>query len=423
MNHTLTLALILTATCAFAAEVPKVYAIRGARIHTLEGPVIENGTILMEGGRIKALGASVAIPAGALITEAKGLEAYPGIFDAVSQIGLTEGAGMTTGEDLNELGDQPQLLALTAIHPESIHIGITRAAGITHTSALPGLGSRVALGGQASVVSLNGYTVEQMLDAGAAGLVVNLPQASGRGGGDGGGGARPAADNRAAMDQRLLTLGGWFERARHYEKAVAAGRAERDLALEALVPYLKGEKPVLISANRRREIQQGMDFCAKYGLRMVLLRGGEARLLKDKLAERKIPVILGPAWAVPGAEDAPYDQPMSHAAELHAAGVKVAIASFSTTNSRNVAFEAGVAVAYGLPPEEGLRAVTRNPAEILGLGDRLGTLAPGKTANLILTDGDPLEMRTNIKAVFIHGEPTSLANKQQGLYEKYQVRR
>jgi imidazolonepropionase-like amidohydrolase len=414
--------LILAASAAMAADAPALHAIRGARIHTLDGPVIERGTILMENGRIKALGADVVIPSGAVITEANGLDAYPGIFDAISQIGLTEKAGLTVGDDLDELGDQPQLKAMTAINADSMHIGIARAGGVTQTTALPGLGGRTTLGGQASVVQLEGYTVEQMLLESAAGLVVNMPSTSEvtfdmetltpiRS-------SSPAL--RAAREQKLIQLTEWFERAQRYSKA--AGKAKYGLALEALLPYLRGEKPVLINADQKREILQGIDFCTKFGLKMVLVRGGEARLVKEKLAEKKIPVILAPAWALPSREDDPYDQPMTHAAELFAAGVKVAFASFSPTMSLDVASEAGAAVAYGLPPEEGLNSVTKNPAEIFGLGDQLGTLTPGKIANLILTDGDPLEPKTHVRAVFIQGRPTSMDNRQRALYERYKAR-
>ncbi len=417
---TLTLCL---AALAFG-DGPKLYAIRNARIHTLEGPVIPRGNILMEQGRIKALGPDVAIPPGAVVTEAEGLEAYPGFFDAVSQIGLMEAYYLPTGDDQQELGDNPQLKALTALNPESANFAITRAAGITHTSALPGLGGRMALGGQASVVGTAGFTVEEMLVEGAAGLVVNIPRVSTQGfdmatftpt-------VRSAAEVKAEVERKMSTLRAWFDRARHHAAALAAGKAERDLALEALQPYLKREKPLLVVANKVREIQLGLDFCSQQNLRMVLVGGEEALKVKAQLAERKIPVILGPTWSLPEKEDEPYDIAMTLPGELHAAGIQVAIASFSNTRSRRLPFEAGTAIAYGLPPEEGLKAITRNPAEMLGLGDRLGTLRPGKLAHILLTTGDPLELRTQVKAVFVHGQPASLESRHTQLYEKYRGR-
>jgi imidazolonepropionase-like amidohydrolase len=155
---------------------------------------------------------------------------------------------------------------------------------------------------------------------------------------------------------------------------------------------------------------------------MILAGGGEAWKVKDLLKEKNIPVILGPSQALPLEEDDPYDKPYSRAGELHAAGVRIAIATFNSSDSRTLPYEAGQAVGFGLPWEEALKAITLYPAQIFGLADRLGTIEPGKLANLVVTTGDPLEIRTEVKHVFIGGQPADRMNRHLRLYETYKKR-
>ncbi len=435
MFRTITAIALLTAAAvtASAQTAPKTYAIEGARIVTLAGPVIESGTIVIRDGRIAAVGAGIAVPAGATRIDGKGLHVYPGLFDAVTEIGLTEvGQGASGTVDTNETGGfNPQLVAASAVHPSSEIIPVTRANGVTHAVAVPGLssspfGNASVIGGQASAISLAGWSVEEMLIQASVGVLVNWPRAST--------GTfdlttlsprqRPYSEVKAEYEKRVTELGDWIERARRYALArqQAAASTDRDLKLEALVPVVEGRRPLLVNATDARQIREAIAFCTERKLKMVLLGGDAALSQKDALVKHAIPVILGPTQALPGSEDDPYDAPYARAALLTAAGIKVSISTFNAADSRTLPYEAGHAVGYGLKWEDALRAITINPAQALGLADRVGTLEVGKLANLIVTTGDPLEITTMVKHLFINGEPTSLDNKHLRSYEHWRSR-
>ena len=389
--------------------------------------------IVVRDGRIVSVGASVAVPAGATRIDAKGLHVYPGLFDAVTEIGLTEvGQGANGTVDTNETGGfNPQLVAASAVHPSSEIIPVTRANGVTHAVAVPGLasspfGNAGVIGGQASAISLGGWSVEEMLIQSSVGVLVNWPRMST--------GTfdlttfsqrqRPFNEVKQEYEKRVADLGDWIDRARRYALArqQAPATTDRDLKLEALVPVIDGRRPLLIAAVDRRQIREAIAFCTERKLKMVLLGGDDALSQKDALVRNAIPVILGPTQVLPGSEDEPYDAPYSRAAQLTAAGVKVSISTFNAADSRTLPYEAGHAVGFGLKWEDALRAITINPAQALGLADRLGTLEPGKIANLIVTTGDPLEITTVVRHLFINGEPTSLDNKHLRSYEHWRSR-
>lgn len=419
-------------------QAEKVYAIRGAKIHTLAGPPIENGTVVIRGGRIAAVGANVSMPRGAEVIDATGLEVYPGLFDCLSRLGLTEIGAVSSTVDTVELGKfNPQLRAATAVHPASEHIPVARANGITHAVSAPGGGGISFFGfggfsggiipGQASLINLSGWTVEEMLIRPSVGMVLNWPSIQTR--------TfdfatfsikeKPFTEAKKEYEKKVAELEDWFEAAQHYAQAVEEGspaKFERDLKLEALIPVIRGELPVLMMVNQARDIRNAIEFAEKHRLKMILFGGAEAWKVKELLKEKDIPVVLRPTQALPGAEDEPYDKPFTNPAELFQAGVRIAFATFSSSNSRVLPYEAANAVAYGLPWEEALKGVTLYPAQILGVDDQLGTIEVGKRANLIVTDGDPLEIQTRVRHLFINGVLTSTDNKHRQFYEKYRRR-
>lgn len=422
-----------------AATVPTlpaqtVYAIQGGKVFTLAGPPIENATVVIRNGKIAAVGANVSIPRGARVIDAAGLEVYPGLFDSLSRLGLTEIGSVSATSDTTELGDyNPQLFAATAIHPAGQHIPVTRANGITHVVSAPGSGgtglraSSPLIPGQASLIHLDGWTIEEMLIRKSVGLILNWPTMSTGPVRRGGGGPRPRPFSEVKKDyeKKVAELEEWIEAARHYAQAEATASRdnfERDLKLEALVPFVSGEQPVILVANKARAIKNGLEFAEKHQLKVILAGGAEAWKVKDLLKEKNVPVILRPTQTVPGQEDEPYDKPFTNPGELHAAGIKIAFATFDSSSARVLPYEAANAVGYGLPREEALRAVTLYPAQILGVDDQLGTIEVGKTANLIVTDGDPLEIQTQVRHLFINGRLTSTDNKHRQLWEKYRNR-
>jgi imidazolonepropionase-like amidohydrolase len=417
-----------------AQQTASVYAITHARIVTLAGAPIEDGTLVIKDGKIAAVGASVEVPSGAQVIDGKGFQVYPGLFDPVTQMGLSEIGAVSATVDSSETGSyNPDVVAATAVLPSSEHIPVTRAAGITEVLAVPGSGgfdfsgNRGVIGGQASAFNLAGWTMDDMQIKRSVAMVLNWPEIQTR--------TfdfatfsrkeKPFADAKQEYDKQVNELTDWIERARHYAQAIGHGGPsdfERDVKLESLAPVVRGQLPLLVFADHARDIRNAVEFCEKQKLKMILAGGGEAYKVKDLLRSKNIPVILRPMLSSPGEEDDPYDRMLTQPAELSQSGIKFAIGSFDNSFARRLGQNAANAIAYGLPYEEGLKAVTLYPAQIFGLADQFGTLEAGKMANIIVTDGDPLELTTDVKYLFIKGQLTSTDNRHKRLFEKYSNR-
>ncbi len=432
VSVTLVLASLLSPSLLGAQAKPvSTYAITHAKVFTLAGPPIDDATVLIRDGKIAAVGASVEIPKDAQVIDAKGLQVYPGLFDPVSQMGLSEIAAVGATVDSSEIGlYNPDIVAATAIHPASAHIRVTRASGVTEVIAAPasgGLdfsGSRGIISGQASAIHLSGWTIDEMLIRKSIAMVLNWPTMqtrsfdfstfSFR--------ERPFSEVKQEYEKKIAELTDWIERASHYSQAMekgSAARYDRDLKLEALVPVVRGELPLLVLASKARDIRNAVEFCDKQHLKIILAGAAEAYKVKDLLKSKNIPVILQPTLSLPEEEDDPYDRPMTLAADLSAAGIQIAFASFDNSFARRLGQQAANAVAYGLPYDEALKAVTLYPAQMFGLEKELGTIEPGKIANLIVTTGDPLELTTDVRYLFLKGRLTPLENKHHQLYEEY----
>jgi imidazolonepropionase-like amidohydrolase len=423
--------LFLLPVASAQSQPSSTYAITHAKIFTLAGNPIEEGTLIIRDGKIAAVGAGVEVPAGAQVIDAKGLQVYPGLFDPITQMGLREIGAVSATVDSSETGSfNPDVVAATAVSPSSEHIPVTRAAGITEVLAVPGSGgfdsggSRGVLGGQASAIHLAGWAIEEMLLKKSAAMVLNWPRIETR--------TfdfetfsrkeKPFSEAKQEYEKQVNELTDWLERARHYAQVMeksSAAKYNRDLKLEALVPVIRGELPLLVFADRARDIRNAVEYCDKHNLRMILAGGDEAYKVKDLLRSKSIPVILRPTLTLPEDEDDPYDRLLSQPAELAAADVKFAFGSFDNSFARRLGQNAANAVAHGLRYEEALRAVTVNPAQIFGLGNQIGTLETGKIANVIVTNGDPLEVTTDVRYLFIRGQLTSTNNRHKSLYEKY----
>jgi imidazolonepropionase-like amidohydrolase len=429
-----TMALIIALVASAPLEAQQtaiVYAITHARIVTVSGPPIEDGTLVIKDGKIAAVGASIAVPVGAQVIDAKGLQVYPGLFDPVTQMGLSEIGAVSATVDSSETGSyNPDVVAATAVSPSSEHIPVTRASGITEVLAVPGSGgfdfsgNRGVIGGQASAFSLAGWTMDDMQLKRSVAMVLNWPTIQTRSF-DFATFSRkekPYADAKQEYDKQVNELSDWIERARHYAQAIGHGGPsdfERDVKLESLAPVVRGQLPLLVFADRVRDIRNAIEFCDQQKLKMILAGGGEAYKVKDLLRSRNIAVILRPMLTSLDEEDDPYDRLLTQPAELAQSGVKFAIGSFDNSFARRLGQNAANAVAHGLSPEDGLKAVTLFPAQIFGLADQVGTLETGKIANVIVTNGDPLELTTEIKYLFIKGQLTSTDNRHKRLYEKY----
>lgn len=416
------------------AQAPKAYALVHAKIFTVASAPIENGTVIIRDGKIAAVGAQVDVPQDAQVIDATGLQIYPGLFDPITQMGLREIGAVSATVDSTETGNyNPDVVAATAISPSSEHIPVTRAAGITEVLAVPAsggmdsFGSTGVIGGQASAIHLAGWTMEDMQLKRSVAMVINWPEISTK--------TfdfatftrkeKPYSEAKQEYDKQVNELTDWMERARHYAQAMGHGGPAdyaRDLKLEALAPVVRGQLPVLVFADRAREIRNAVEFCDKQKLKMILAGGEEAYKVKDLLRSKNIPVVLRPVLTEPLDEDDAYDRILTQPAELSKAGVKFAFGSFDNSFARRLGQNAANAVAYGLPYDEALKAVTLYPAQIFGLAEQVGTLENGKIANLVVTNGDPLELTSEVRYLFIRGQLTSLDNRHKRLFEKYSAR-
>ena len=414
-----------------------VYAIRNARIVPVSGPEIPRGTVVIGAdGRIQAVGSDVAVPSGAQTIDASGLSVYPGMMDAGTSMGLSEipqGANATV--DVAEVGSfNPNAQAIWGINPHSAHVGVTRVVGITHVLSSPNGG---LISGQSAVINLAGFTAPDMTVLPKAALVINLPRAGfsfGRGGFQ----ALMARINQGAesdpdrlRERQLDSIRTILRDAEAYGRAIDAyerdrslPRPQHDVILAALVPAVRGQMPVLFTAERASEIRAAVEFAREMKLKPIIVGGRDAWEVTDLLKQHDVPVLLTTVMDLPSREDDPYDVNFSAPAKLHRAGVRFAITSGDGgAEARNLPDTAGMAAAFGLPREAALRSVTQWPAQILGLGDRLGSIEVGKMANLVVTDGDLLEARTKTRHLFIDGRPIPLSTKHEVLYETFKDRK
>lgn len=401
-------------------------AIRNATIYPVSSAPIANGTIVIANGLIAAVGANVAVPEGATVIDGSGLSVYPGLIDSGSQVGLTEIESVPGTVDTTELGDlNPNARADVAVNPHSNLIPVTRVNGVTAVVVTPAGG---LVSGQSALIQLAGWTPKEMTLKAPLALHVRFPRIRS-------GSFMETLEEEEEKEQKksytkeLDKLRDLFRDAQAYARAASARsrnagtrRFDRDVMLEAMIPFVEGRLPVVMHAQLVRDIRAALEFADEFKLQPILAGAQDvARVIPD-LKQRNIPVILGPILALPQREDDPYDLLMANAKALYDAGIRFSIQTDDAHNTRNLPYHAAACAAFGLPKEIALRAITLSPAEIFGVADRLGSLEVGKVANVIVTDGDPLEIRTNVRRVFIAGEEIAMDSIHTLLYEKFRKR-
>lgn len=433
--------LMVCAAAAFAAG--ETVLIQNADIYPMTGAPLKGGSLLIQDGKIIDIGAKITPPKGATVLDGKGLRVYPGWIDSATQLGLEEIESIRETNDTGEIGDfVPQLKALSAVNPDSEHFGVVRVNGITTAIALPesgggrGGGGGQMIAGQAALLHTDGWTWEEMEINRSAAMVLNFPSAGG-GGRRGGGGGMPAdlqdmlpnaanaAGNaqRATLDQ-VAKLNAFFDDARKYQKAKAANLPDfrKDLRFEAMLPVLDGKMPLAVTAARATAIHDAIAWSEKQNVKIVIMNPRDITKAGPELKAKNIPVVLGRVLALPENEDAEYDQGYTKPLEAYKAGVKFALGTFTNEFVRDLPYQAATAVAYGLPHDEAMKALTINPAQMWGAADLIGSLEKGKLADLMIVDGDPMDVRTQIRHLFIKGKEITLSNKQIRLYERYSGR-
>lgn len=401
------------------------YVIRNATVVPVVGPRIEKGTVVIVGGKITAVGATVATPAGATVIDGTGLFVYPGFIDSGTKLGLSEIESVPGGEDKVEIGQfNPHDVALTAVNSHSELIPVARYNGITSVITAPEGG---LISGTASLMDLTGWTGDQMSIKTRAALVVNYPRVAGGRRGGGGGRGGPAAEGGDAVNQGVTQLRDYFTNAKSYADIKAklaaggAGKQKIDQAMEAMIPFVRGELPVIFDAESAAQIRGALVFGDEFKLKIVIRGAAEAWQLADTLAARKVPVIVGPTYAEPAASAA-YDEIYANPGVLARAGVQIAFQTTGASNVRDLPFEVGITEAFGLDADKALEAITINPARIWGVGDKYGSIEVGKVANVFVSTGDPLDPRSHVKYLFIRGELIPLVDRHTKLYEEFKAR-
>lgn len=376
------------------------YAIIGGTVVTVTGGTIENGTVLVQDGVITAVGSTVTIPDGVERFDASGKHVYPGLIDGGTGLGLQEAGGMAGPVDNFELGPyNPHIEAYIGIDHTSEMLGVQRVGGFT--TVVTGLNGRgEPIPGYDSMIDLWGWSPQEMAVERRIGLRVNW------------------AEDR---DEDLRT---YFKEAKAYAARVEMARSgeldsfEWDVRMEGMIPVVTGAVPVIFEARAEDDIESAVEFAEDMGLEYLIRGGRDAWKMTDFLVEHEVKVLFSGVHATPG-RDEPYDAHYATPALLHEAGVDFAIYSGGTANVFSLTYEAGMAVAFGLPMEEALRALTIDAARLLGVDDRLGSIEEGKVANLLITTGNPVEYTSQVETMFIRGEMIPWDDKFNRLKRRY----
>lgn len=392
------------------------FAIIRGTVHPVSGPAIHQGMVVLRDGKIEYVGEHKEIPNGASVVDASGLHVYPGLINAATQLGLTEIGSISGTRDTSDIATfQPEIRSLSAVNPFSAHVNIARAEGVTTAMPMPSGGY---VSGRAGLIQLEGWSMPEMLRAWETGLVVNLPSLPND---------MDEEDKKERIEshqERIEEIEAFFEEAQHYAavKRFEEGRdgaINEDVRLDAMVPYVTGQKPVFFNANSYKEILEALEFAEVFELSPVIVGGRDAWKLADRLVEENVPVIVTTVFSVPRDRYDLYYANYANPARLHEAGVTFCIAETSAANAKLLPINAGQAVAYGLDPDAAVRSITLSAAEILGVSHRIGSLEEGKTADVIVTTGHPCQANSRTVLSFINGNPVELTSLHEENREKF----
>ena len=401
-----------------AASQKGITVITNTTVHIGNGTTLTDASVAFENGKIIGVG-QITVPAGAKVIDGTSKHVYPGLILPTSDLGLKEiSAGVRGSNDHTEIGENnANIRSIVAYNTDSKIIGVLRENGILLAGVAP---EGELIEGQSSVVQLDAWNYEDAAYKMDNGLYINMPSFMVRRGGRAafvrpGPGSDPV---KAAME-KIETIKTFFTDAKAYYQEKT--HATNNLKLEAVRGLFDGKQKLFVRANEVKQILLAMDLAKTFGFKLVIVGGTEAYQIADLLAENNVPVILDRQHSLPTMEDDDVDQPYKTPAVLQKAGVLFCLNdTHDQSRFRNLAFNAGTAATYGLTKEQALSAVTFNAAKILGIEDKTGTIETGKDANLLIVNGDLLDMRSSVIAqAFIQGRNVSLDNKGKQLYERY----
>jgi imidazolonepropionase-like amidohydrolase len=402
--------------------------LRGATVHTVSGETFSPGDVLIQDGKIAAVGKNLTVPDGTIL-DLMGEQLYPGLIALDTTLGLTEIGAVRATDDTREVGDYtPDVESWIAVNPDSELLPVARGGGIAYFEPVP-QGNIVS--GQSGLVRLDGWTSEQMAARKPLALHVFWPDLTLD--------TTPkekysdASKWKSLEDQdkqrrlKVRELDEFFAEARAYARAKDAmtngvARPEKIPAWEAMLPYVRGELPVTVHANELRQIKSAVAWAVTNRFKIIIAGGRDAWRVADLLATNHIPVIYESAQSQPARDTDSYDTQFKAPEVLHAAGVTVLFSIGGATLVKNMPYAAAQAVAFGLPEDEAIKGLTLYPAQVAGVDGWLGSIEPGKEATLIAVDGDLLDIRTNVKQMWIAGKPMSLESRHTRLYDKYKNR-
>ncbi len=391
--------------------------LRGATIHPVSGPALNSGDVLITDGKISAIAERIEDET-ARVLDLTGLHLYPGLISAATELGLVEISGVRASVDLREVGDfTPEVEAWVAVNPDSELIPVARANGLTHFNAVPQGG---ILAGASGLMATAGWTIEDLAHRRQTGLHLYWPDHSLTLPGPNSS-AKPLDEQARQRRERVLNLERFFADAEAWSRRPADSPPTP--AWQAMQPVLSGQLPLMIHAHGRREIRAALDWtAARPGLRVVLVGARDAWIFAAELAQRKIGVIYTETFTLPPRLSDPYDVQFAAPTRLHKAGVTFAIAETKASDQRNLPYAAAQAAAFGLPADTALAALTLQPARLLGVDDRLGSIEPGKDATLVAATGDLLDIRSQVRHVWIKGAEQSLETRHTRLADRYRQR-
>src|SRR4051812_17888329 len=407
-----------------AAKQSQAIALTGATVHVGNGQVLNNATVVMVDGKITAVGTNVSVPAGAQTINAQGKHVYPGLILSASNLGLVEIPSVRATNDVQEIGEMnPNVRSIVAYNTDSKIINTLRSNGILLANIVPEGG---LLSGSSSVVQLDAWNWEDAAYKTDAGIHFNMPSLMPRPRGFGfGGGGRNGGPNEPPTDpvkeglEKVDHIKSFFHEAKAYNEE--SSHAQSNLKFAAVKGLFDKSQKLYVHANTVKQMLVALDFVKEFGFDMVIVGGSDSWQIADLLKQNNVSVILNQPHALPTLEDDDVDQPYKTAAMLQKAGVTFAINDDDgQTRGRNLMFNAGTASAYGLTKEQALQAITLNAAKVLGVDKQTGSIEVGKDANIIISEGDILDMRTNhVTYAFIQGRDINLDDKQKQLNERY----